>query len=127
MRTGSLTIVEDYIAAALRNAVAFVDDDDLVVAYLAAEPAVRVHGDSLESCRAALIQEIEGWVRKWLANGNSLPVLDGIDLNAADSRLLDRYHRYSADPQAGLDTAFPGERAFLASLPSKHAHAQISI
>jgi predicted RNase H-like HicB family nuclease len=116
LSTSVLTIVDDYIQAALHNAVAFEDDDGFLVAYLEVEPGIRAHGDTLEACRDALVLEIEDWVRKWLRNKSPLPVLDGIDLTSADSHVLEKYHRYSREPADGLEADYAGEKSFIASL-----------
>ncbi len=40
-------------------------------------------GDTLEECREELREALEAWVMAGLRHGDSLPVIDGLDLNSA--------------------------------------------
>jgi hypothetical protein len=113
--TGLLTIVDDYIAAAIRHARVWVDEEGFVVAHLEGHPGVRAHGDDVRACRVALSRETDQWIRTWLANGYDLPIFDGIDLNGADADVLARYRRYTEGHDPALDDVL-SEEEFLAEL-----------
>ncbi len=49
---------------------------------IAALPGVWANASTLELCREELRHALEGWVVLGLRLGHTLPVLDGIDLNA---------------------------------------------
>src|SRR5437660_711403 len=71
-----LTIVEDYVMAAMRHAE--LEDLELggVGAYVPECPGVLAFGDDVHECAAGLYSRLEEWVRLCLRRGQTLPVID---------------------------------------------------
>ncbi len=73
MSSSLLTIVDDYILAAIRHAEFWRDDEGFVVAHVEGYPGIRAHGTDLRSCRLALARQVGEWVELWLRQGTSFP------------------------------------------------------
>lgn len=86
-----LTIVEDYVLAALKHAVPEELEDGTIAATVPDAPGVIAFGADRHDCARDLFGRIEDWVRVSLTYGYQLPVLDGIDLNAESSSILATY------------------------------------
>ncbi|MDQ2742057.1 MAG: hypothetical protein M3Z66_07130 [Chloroflexota bacterium] len=114
-----ITIVEAYIFAALRHALAEALEDGTLVATIPELPGVIVYGADTHECARELYCLIEETVRTWLANGYLMPVIDGIDLNLDRSQVLASYHPRAEsleasgefyDDEVALDRAFEARR-----------------
>lgn len=114
-----ITVVEAYIFAALKRALAETLDDGTVVATIPELPGVIVYGADTHECVRSLYGLVEDTVRAWLSNGYRVPVLDDIDLNSDKSRILASYHQgpRAAPPEgefyeneAALERAFEAHR-----------------
>lgn len=73
-------MITEYIQAALRRA-NYEQEEGLFYADVPDMPGVLAYGNTLEACRQQLIEVIEGWLLVGIRHGDTLPVLDGIDLN----------------------------------------------
>lgn len=87
-----ITIVEAYIFAALRHALADTFEDGTLVATIPELPGVIAYGADTHECARELYCLIEETVRTWLANGYLIPVINEIDLNSDKSQILASYH-----------------------------------
>lgn len=74
-------MITKYIQAALRRA-KYEVEDNIYYADVPELPGVLAYGSTLEDCRQQLIEVIEGWLIVGFRHGDTLPVLDTIDLNA---------------------------------------------
>lgn len=88
-----ITIVEDYIFTALRHAVRQDLEDDTVVGTIPQFPGLIAYGSDVHECGRELYRLLEGTIRVWLARNYTIPVIEGIDLNAQKSHILATYHR----------------------------------
>lgn len=88
-----MTIVEEYLLAALKRAVAEEQENGVIGGYVPEIPGVVAFGDDSHECVRNLYVRLEDWLRLALAQRCYLPVLDGIDLNTEESRLLVSHHR----------------------------------
>ena len=73
-------MITEYIQAALRRA-KYELDEDVYYADVPELPGVLAYGNTLEECRQQLIEVIEGWLIVGFRHGDTLPVLDSINLN----------------------------------------------
>lgn len=73
-------MITDYIQAALRRA-KYEIEEGVYYADVPELPGVLAYGATLEECRQQLIEVIEGWLIVGFRHGDTLPVLDTIDLN----------------------------------------------
>lgn len=109
-----ITVVEDYVGAAIRQAVFEQREDGTIGATVPECPAVNALGADVHECAAELYARLVDWVKVMLAGGHTLPVLDRIDLNREASQILATYHDGEVTPVAGEfyadETAL--ERAF---------------
>jgi hypothetical protein len=85
-----VTIVEDYVAAALRHAVVEQYDNGMLAATVPGSGVVATGADPHE-CAADLYRRLEEWIYTALTQGWHVPVFDGIDLNADPERVLATY------------------------------------
>lgn len=74
-------MITDYIQAALRRA-KYEVKEGVYYADVPELPGVLAYGATLEECRQQLIEVIEGWLIVGFRHGDTLPVLDAINLNA---------------------------------------------
>lgn len=87
-----LTVVEDYIIAAMKRAEYEQLQEGVVGASVPGCPGVLAFGADIHACAAALYARLEDWVRVSLEQGQQLPVIDGIDLSSETGRILASYH-----------------------------------
>ena len=70
-----------YIQAAMRRArYEILPDGEGFYGEIPGFEGVWANADTLEACREELQEVLEGWLLLGLAQGHSLPVVDGIDL-----------------------------------------------
>lgn len=74
-------MITEYIRAALCRAKHEVEDN-VYYAEIPELPGVLACGTTLKECRQQLIEVIEGWLIVGFRHADTLPVLDGVDLNA---------------------------------------------
>ena len=91
-----LSIVDDYVLAAIGRAQAQALEGDILEAWVPECPGVLASGANSHECIADLFVRLEAWVRVAAGSGEPLPVLDGIDLNTPDTRRLVEYHDFAA-------------------------------
>lgn len=104
------TVVEDYVIAAIKHAVAEFSDDGTVGAYVPEFPGIVAFGSDVHECARNLYLHVEEWVRTAISQGYSLPVLDGIDLDSDTGRILTSYHQTS-EPTETRGAFFENETA----------------
>jgi predicted RNase H-like HicB family nuclease len=73
-------MIREYISAAMRRAHYEIEEDGSYYGEIPDCPGVFASEPSLERCREILEEVLEGWVILGLRMGQSLPVIDGIDL-----------------------------------------------
>lgn len=108
------TIVQDYIHAAARHAVPERLTDGTIAATVPECPGVAAFGADLRECGDNLYARLENWVAKSLAKGQSLPIIDGIDLNSEEARALVSGRRGGSTLAARM--VFRNEQEFEAAL-----------
>lgn len=96
-----LTVVEDYVIAAIRHAEFEQFANGMVGATVPGCPGIVAAGADIHECARDLYARLEEWIRVSLATGQDLPVIDGIDLNSESSKLLAGYHGGAASPAHG--------------------------
>ncbi len=104
-----LTIVEDYVMAAIRRAKFEQFGNGMVGATVPGCPGVVAFGADIHECARDLYIRLEDWVRVSLAAGRALPVIDGIDLNSEGAKLLASYHGGTVSSVRGEFYADDGE------------------
>lgn len=115
---GSITIVEDYINAAMAIALYEEVDEDGIAATVPGFTGVIAITDDKESCAAELSARLEEWIQLALEQAYPLPVLNGIDLNSERGVVLANYHDYrSAAPKREIFADAEAFEAFLAKQP----------
>lgn len=88
----TLTIVDAYLAAALKRAEFERTEGGAICATVPGFAGVIAFGDTLQACVAGLIDRLEDFVLVGLQEGIvDMPVLDGIDPNTADRASLGQY------------------------------------
>ena|SRR5688500_130651 len=113
-----LTIVEDYVMAAMRRAIFDQLEDGTIGATVPACPGVIAFGADRHECAVELYARLVDWVKVMLAGGHALPIIDEIDLNTEASQILATYHDGAATPidgefyanEAELKRAFDARR-----------------
>jgi predicted RNase H-like HicB family nuclease len=76
-------MLSSYLQAAMRLAhYEILPDDEGFYGEIPALAGVWANAPTLDACRSELQTALEGWVVLGLRLGHTLPVLDGIDLNA---------------------------------------------
>lgn len=93
-----LTIVEEYIFAALRRAEAEETETGEVVATIPGFPGIIAYGTDRHECTVELLARMSGWIWLRLRSGHDLPAIDGIDLNREAELLLSTYSPAKTDP-----------------------------
>lgn len=73
-------MIAEFIQAALRRANYEVEGGQFY-ADVPELPGVLAYGSTLEECRNQLIEVIEGWLIVGIRHGDSIPVLDMIDIS----------------------------------------------
>ncbi len=104
------TVVEEYVIAALKHAVAETDEDGVVGAHVPEIPGVLAFGADVHECARNLYIRLEEWVRRALAEDWEVPVLDGVDLSANRDAILAGY-RADAGSQETAARFFENETA----------------
>jgi len=76
----------DYVRAAMNRArYELLSGDEGYYGEVPDLPGVWANAETLEACRDELYETIQSWLIIKLRHGDPLPVLDGIDLNAASA------------------------------------------
>lgn len=78
-------MIEKYIEAAIENAVYKKMDDESWFADIPGFQGVWATGHSVEACRRELIEVIEEWIFLKIRDRDSLPVIQGIDINIKET------------------------------------------
>ncbi len=109
-----LTVVEQYVMAAMLRAQPDILDDGTVVATIRECPGIVASGADRHECTVELFARLEEWIRVSLTNGQRVPVIDGIDLNAVASQIVTGYHQNSviAEPREFYEDEHALEAAF---------------
>lgn len=79
-------MITEYIQAALRRA-KYEVEEDTYYAEVPELPGVLAYGGTLEDCRQQLIEVIEGWLIVGFRHGDTIPVLDSVDLNTVSEAI----------------------------------------
>jgi predicted RNase H-like HicB family nuclease len=75
-------MLTNYIQAAMRQATYQLLEDGTFYGEIPGFQGVYANAERLEACRELLQEVLEGWIILGLRLQHSLPVIDGIDLNA---------------------------------------------
>jgi predicted RNase H-like HicB family nuclease len=75
-------MLTNYIQAAMRQATYQLLEDGTFYGEIPGVQGVYANAERLEACRELLQEVLEGWIILGLRLQHSLPVIDGIDLNA---------------------------------------------
>ncbi len=75
-------MLSSFINAALRRAKYETLENGVIYAEVPELQGVWAEGKTVEECRNELVEVIEGWLFLKLKDGDPIPVLEGIDLNA---------------------------------------------
>lgn len=75
-------MLSSYITTALKKANYELLENGNVYAEIPELQGVWAKGKTVEDCRNELVEVIEGWLFLKLRDGDSIPVIEGIDLNA---------------------------------------------
>ena len=86
-----MTIVEDFIIAAMKRARVEEFENGVLGASLPECPGVVAFGADQHECARNLYAQLDEWVAVSLAAQTPLPVLDGIDLNRQSDELVGTY------------------------------------
>lgn len=97
-----ITVVEDYIFAALRQAVRHDLEGGSVAGTSPQFPGLVAYGADVHECSRELYRLLEETIRVWLTKGHVLPIIEDIDLNAVEAQVLATYH---VSPRPGEDEA----------------------
>jgi predicted RNase H-like HicB family nuclease len=105
-----MTIVEDFIIAAMKRARVEEFENGVLGASIPECPGVVAFGADQHECARNLYAQLDEWVAVSLTAQTPLPVLDGIDLNRQSDALVATYHssrgaagRYFDDADAFKD------------------------
>lgn len=79
---GGDSVLSDYINAAMRQAGYEIMADGSYFGEIPGFPGVWANARSLDACRKELQEVLEDWILLGIRLGHTLPVVDGIDLNA---------------------------------------------
>jgi len=115
--TPAATIVEDFALAAMRLAKYGGFEGGGVMAWLPGLGVVGVGAD-VHDASIDLYTKLQGSVHLWLAGGEEIPVLDGIDLNAQREAAL---ASYASPPHQPEGTFFEDEAAMEAAFAEHDA------
>ena len=96
-----LSIVEDYVVAAMKHAEVEWLDNGMLAATVPECFGVVATGVDVHACAVNLYARLEDWARVSLERGHSLPVIDGIDLSTDPGRILATYHGGQPEPLRG--------------------------
>lgn len=83
-------MLTDYIRAAMRQAHYELMENGRFFAKIPPCRGAWGEGATLEECREELKDALEGWIIVGLRHGDSLPVIDGIDLNQKEHAEADK-------------------------------------
>ena len=116
------TIVEEYVAAAMRSAEAEKLDSGTIIAIVSGFGGLVATGADSHSCAANLYGRLQEWIMVSLARGFELPVLDGTDLNSNREALLATYDPNSvASARRDPPNFYASEEEFEAALDVLHS------
>ncbi|MGD9894355.1 MAG: type II toxin-antitoxin system HicB family antitoxin [Dehalococcoidia bacterium] len=113
-----LTVVEHYVAAAMKRAETEQLEDGTIAATVPGCPGIVAFGADSHECAIELYARLEEWVKVSLMARHPLPVIDGIDLNVEANQILATYdngatssedNEFYIDEQA-LEAAFDRRR-----------------
>ena len=96
-----ITVVEDYIFAALRQAIRHDLEDGTVAGTIPQFPGLIAYGADVHECSRELYRLLEETVRVWLTKGYTVPIIEDIDLNSAKAQVLATYHVSPREDEAG--------------------------
>jgi predicted RNase H-like HicB family nuclease len=83
VRRGATIMLTEYICAAMHQATYdLLPEGEDYFGEIPVLPGVWANGATLELCREELRHALEGWIVLGLRLGHTLPVINGIDLNA---------------------------------------------
>jgi hypothetical protein len=117
---GLITIVEDYVSAAMKRAGVEELEDGTLVAWVPGLEGIIVTGADRHECAEGLFDRLEDWVKVGLTRGIELPVIDGIDLNTERARALASYHPASLrSTESGSAGFFEDGEHFMDHLSSR--------
>ena len=119
-----ITIVEDYVNAAMRQASLEVLEDGSLVAWVPGLEGVVATGADRHECAEGLYRRLEEWVKVGLARGIRLPVFDGIDLNSDVSRTLATYHPDRLQSARSTGREFFADTEQFKKALSEHRHRE---
>ena len=74
-------MLTDYIQRAMRHAHYEIMENGRFFGSIPACRGAWGEGDTLEECRDELAEALESWIIAGLRHGDTLPVIDGVDLN----------------------------------------------
>src|SRR5690349_18574292 len=97
-----VTIVEDYVYAAMKRAIVEEMENGTVVATVPGCPGIVASGADRRECAIDLFRRLEDWVQLWLRRGYQLPAFDGIDVNTTEARELAGQSPTQPEPGAGV-------------------------
>ena len=103
------TIVDAYVRAIARRALPERLEEGGFVATVPDAFGIVASGDDLVECGTDLYQRLEQWVFRRLSQGERLPVVGGIDLNAEKERAIVAYR--PAPPPSEPRLFFENEEA----------------
>ena len=116
------TIVEEYVAAAMRRAEAEKLDSGTIIAVVPGFGGLVATGVDPHSCAANLYGRLEEWIMVSIARGFELPVLDGIDPNSRHETLLETYDpNRIASARIDPPNFYASEEEFEAALDVPHS------
>ena len=110
----TISIVDDYIIAAIKRAEFERLLDNSVTALAPGFPGLIALGRDAKACMNDLWRRLDEWVQASFEEGLELPIIDGIDLNTEESRKLASYHR--RQDERGRQRFFETDEQFLESL-----------
>lgn len=74
-------MLNDFILAALRHAKYEVLENENIYAEIPGLQGVWAEGKTVEEYQNELVEVIEGWLFLKLKDGDSIPIIEGVDLN----------------------------------------------
>ena len=106
----TVTIVEDYVFAAMRRARGTKTDDGTYILTVPDFPGIVACASDVPGCFDELYRLLEGWVDRSIEHGFDLPPMqtdDGaIDLNSDANRTLAGYHHGHQPKHSSNDQSF---------------------
>ena len=115
-----LTIVEEYIFAALRRAEVEETEAGEIVATIPGFPGIIAYGADRHECTAGLLARMSDWVWLHLRSGDDLPTIEAIDLNRDTHAIVSTYSPAKTDPDEGEESEFYGDEHEMNDAFEKH-------